>query len=265
VVVSLASRARTVIHEVPNPVIAERTVQELIDEHLAPGGRVALDAGCGAVSYLRLEAADRVVGIDISTWQLERNTALDERVLGDLQTYRFQPHSFDLIVAWFVLEHLERPVEALDNLVAAARPGALMVLAVPNVQSLKALVAIVTPHWVHAAVARGAYPYMRRVEPDVGPFPTKMRRSISAGRLRDYAETRGLRVRQLVAYESQFQRLVRERCRLQGRPWELLRRAIAVMSGRRLTASGSDLLVVFQVPESGAHRPDAAHVAVTAG
>jgi hypothetical protein len=62
-------------------------------------------------------------------------------------------------------------------------------------------------------------------------------------------------------YESRFQRLVRERCRLQGRPWELLRRVIVVIIGRRLTASGSDLLVVLQVPESGAHRPDAAHVA----
>ena len=234
---------------------AERAVQELVNELLAPGGKVALEAGCGSVSYLGLHGAERLVGIDISPLQLERNAGLDERVLGDLETHRFPPGSFDLIVAWFVLEHLERPVEALDNLVAAARPGALMVLAVPNLQSVKGLVAKVTPQWLHVAAVRRAYPYWSRDEEDIGPFPTKLRRSITAARLRDYAEQRGLRVRELLTYESEFQRLIRRQCHLEGQRWELLRRAVAAVSGRRLTASGSDLLVVFEVPERGAQVP----------
>lgn len=112
-------------------------------------------------------------------------------------------------MVWNVLEPLDRPVAALDNLVAAARPGALLVVAVPNVQSVKGLVAKVTPHWVHTAAVRRAYPAWPREEEDVGPFPTKLRRSISARRLREYAARLGLHVRVLVVYESEFQRRVR--------------------------------------------------------
>jgi SAM-dependent methyltransferase len=251
----LDSRTRTGVLEA-SQATAQQSAQRLVDEQLGRGGKVALEAGCGAVSYLRLAAAERLVGIDISPMQLERNTGLDERVLGDLETYRFPPGSFDLIVAWFVLEHLERPVAALDNLLAAARPGAIMVLAVPNLQSVKGLLAKVTPQWVHLAAVRRAYPYWSRDEEDIGPFPTKLRRAISARRLRDYAEQRGLRVLELLAFESEFQRLIRTACRLEGQRWELLRRAVAGVSGRRLTASGSDLLVVFEVPERGTHVRD---------
>jgi SAM-dependent methyltransferase len=236
---------------------ARRRAQVLVDELLAPGGKFVLDAGCGSLSHLRLDAAERRVGIDISPLQLERNTGLDERIVGDIETYPFSPGSFDLVIAWFVLEHLERPVEALDNLVAAARPGALIVVGVPNVQSIKGIVTKLTPAWAHVVVVRRVYPYWSREDEDIGPFPTKLRRSISAGRLREYAEQRGLRVCELLTYESQFQGLVRQACHLEGRRWDLLRRAVAVVTGRRVSASGSDLLVAFQLPSHAGRVSDA--------
>jgi SAM-dependent methyltransferase len=241
--------AGTVIREVADRATALPPVQSLIDELLAPGGRVVLEAGCGSASRLRLDGASRrLVGIDISATQLERNQELDERVQGDLETYRFPADSFDLIVTWDVLEHLNHPIAALDNLVAAARSGALVVVAVPNLQSLKGLVAKLTPHWVHTATIRRVYPYWPRDQEDIGPFPTKLRRAITAARLRAYAETRGLRVREIVAYESDFQRRLRRLLHLEGRRWEALRRTVAVASCRRLTASGSELLILFEVP-----------------
>jgi SAM-dependent methyltransferase len=236
---------------------AKRRAQQLVDELLAPGGKFVLDAGCGSLSHLRLDAAEHRVGIDISPLQLERNTGLDERIVGDIETYQFSPDSFDLLIAWFVLEHLERPAEALDNLVAAARPGALIVVGVPNIQSIKGIVAKLTPAWAHVAVVRRVYPYWSREDEDIGPFPTKLRRSISAGRLRKYAEQRGLRVCELVTYESQFQGLVRRACHIEGRSWDRLRRAVAVVTGRRVSASGSDLLVAFQLPSRAGQVPNA--------
>jgi SAM-dependent methyltransferase len=237
---------------------AKRRTQQLVDGLLAGGGRVALEAGCGSASHLRLDGVERLVGIDISPAQLERNGALDERVLGDLESHRFPPASFDLIVAWDVLEHLDRPVLALENLVDAARPGGLVILAVPNLQSVKGLVAKFTPHWVHTAVQQGVYPDWPRDVEDVGPFPTKLRRAITVGRLVRWAEARGLRVREAVVYESHFQRRLRQRCHLQGRAWALLRRAVAAVSARRVTASGTDLLVVLEVPQVPAERAGAA-------
>jgi SAM-dependent methyltransferase len=233
---------------VPDRAAAIRPVQERIDQLLTSGGRVALEAGCGSASHLRLDGVERLVGIDISAIQLERNHDLDERVQGDLETYRFPADSFDLIVIWDVLEHLDDPVAALDNLVAAARPGALLVVAVPNLQSIKGLVAKFTPQWLHIVAIRSAYPDWPTDQVDMGPFPTTLRRAITAGRLRTYAAENGLRVGELVAYESQFQRRMRHRLGLDGRLWEACRRAVAAASARKLTASGSELLMLLELP-----------------
>jgi SAM-dependent methyltransferase len=233
-------------------VAAKRPVQELVDDVRARGGSVALEAGCGSASHLQLDGVERLVGIDISAAQLERNTGLNERVVGDLETYRFPAQSFDLILIWDVLEHLDRPLAALDNLLAATRPGGLLVVAVPNLRSLKGLIAKVTPHWFHAATVRRAYPYWPTDEEDIGPFPTRLRRSIAPGHLREYARQRGLRVRHLVVYESEFQRRTRRICRLEGPVWEHVRKAVHWVTGGRITASGSDVLLVLQVPDARA-------------
>ena len=233
--------------ELPNSASARRPVQDLVDECLEPGGRVVLEAGCGSASYLRLDRAGRLVGLDLSPAQLARNESLDERVLGDLQTYRFAPESFDLIITWDVLEHLDRPLAALDNLVAAARPGALLVIGVPNVQSVKGLVTKFTPHWFHRAVFRVTWPDHPRGE-DVGPFPTRLRPSVAAGGLQTYAQRRGLVVRELIVYETEGHRNIRRLCHLEGRRWEMVRGLVALLSRERVTASGSDLLLVLEVP-----------------
>jgi hypothetical protein len=53
-------------------------------------GRIKLlEAGCGSASHLELKPAVDGVGIDISRAQLERNTMVQEKILGDIQDY---PH-----------------------------------------------------------------------------------------------------------------------------------------------------------------------------
>jgi SAM-dependent methyltransferase len=208
---------------------------------------VVLEAGCGSASHLRLDGVGRLVGIDLSVAQLERNAALDERVQGDVQTHRFPASSFDLVLVWDVLEHLDRPLAALDNLIAATRPGGLLVVAVPNLLSVKGIATRLTPNRVHEAVIRRVYPYWPDAE-DVGPFPTRMRRSITPSALLCYAERRGLAIRRALVYESEFQQRVRSMCRLEGGRWRTLRRAVTALSAGRVTASGSDLLLVLQAP-----------------
>src|SRR5688572_8700064 len=82
-----------------------------------------LEAGCGSGSYLRFPSNARITGIDISAEQLQRNTRIHERILGDLQTYAFAPSTFDAIVCWDVLEHLAAPASALDRFATALRTG----------------------------------------------------------------------------------------------------------------------------------------------
>ena len=44
-----------------------------------------LEAGCGAKSHIKFKQNAYIVGIEISEKQLQRNTTVDEKILGDIQ------------------------------------------------------------------------------------------------------------------------------------------------------------------------------------
>ena len=62
-----------------------------------------LEAGCGSISKVEFQENTYIVCIDISQKQLERNTIIDEKILGDVQYYNFHPKAFDIIISWYVL------------------------------------------------------------------------------------------------------------------------------------------------------------------
>jgi 2-polyprenyl-3-methyl-5-hydroxy-6-metoxy-1,4-benzoquinol methylase len=72
-------------------------------------------------------------GIDTSIRQLERHPNLDERIVGDVQEHRFDRGSFDVVIAWQLLEHLPRPDRALSRFCDALDDGGLLVLGLRNV------------------------------------------------------------------------------------------------------------------------------------
>jgi 2-polyprenyl-3-methyl-5-hydroxy-6-metoxy-1,4-benzoquinol methylase len=66
------------------------------------------EAGGGATSFLPLDIMRRahVTVVDIDETQNLNNDYADEKILGDIQTYRFAPESFDLVISYNVLEHV---------------------------------------------------------------------------------------------------------------------------------------------------------------
>ncbi|MRH90171.1 methyltransferase domain-containing protein [Nocardia sp. SYP-A9097] len=110
----------------------------LVQPVLAGSGARILDVGCGG-GATTLAAAHRVgtpgscVGVDISAPMIDaaRAHAQDSDLpvsflLGDAQTYVFEPASFDLIMSRFGVMFFPDPVAAFTNLRAAARPGAAL-------------------------------------------------------------------------------------------------------------------------------------------
>ena len=57
-----------------------------------------VEAGCGSPSQMRFTAAIHAVGIDMSADELEKNTAVQEKILGDTQEYPLPEGEFDVIV-----------------------------------------------------------------------------------------------------------------------------------------------------------------------
>src|SRR4051812_43178143 len=112
--------------------LAGETEKAALQRHLtallpADGSMTVLEAGCGSYSHVAAGPEAYVVGIDISADQLEQNTHVHEKVLGDIQTHDLGDARFDMIVSWDVLEHLAAPNSALERFARALRPGGLIV------------------------------------------------------------------------------------------------------------------------------------------
>lgn len=173
-----------------------------------------LDAGCGSSSYVRAPETAYRVGIDISEEQLRKNTFVDEKILGDIQEYELPSASFDVIICWWVLEHLREPTKVLSGFRDALRENGLMVLAVPNVLSMKGLATKLTPFWFHVWVYRALYRDKMAGAPGHPPFRTWLRFSISPGAISRFAHKSGLSVDYIHLFEDEGIKRLRSRHRM---------------------------------------------------
>jgi len=166
----------------------EEAVCEIANSLLDGKGQIKLlEAGCGSMSHVKFDAEVHAVGIDISKQQLEQNSAVREKILGDIQDYPLPKEEFDVVVCWMVLEHLQRPKEALLNMFGSVKPRGLVILGFPNFLSFKGIVTKITPFWFH----RLFYQFMRYKS---RPFPTYFRVAILPNKVRQLAEDNGFSV-----------------------------------------------------------------------
>ncbi|MET0067266.1 MAG: class I SAM-dependent methyltransferase [Candidatus Thiodiazotropha sp.] len=105
---------------------------------LTPGRM--LEIGCASGSYLHRMSSQGwdVTGIEFSPQAAEMARRNGYNVYtGALESVDLQQAGFDLLVGWMVLEHLHDPVASLRKLYEWAKPGAWLVVSVPNIDSLE--------------------------------------------------------------------------------------------------------------------------------
>jgi 2-polyprenyl-3-methyl-5-hydroxy-6-metoxy-1,4-benzoquinol methylase len=224
-------------------------VQQVVDGLLAGNKKPrVLEAGCGSLSRIELPPGRRITGIDIEQRQLDRNTSLDEKILGDLQSFEAPVPGFDLVLCWDVVEHLPEPTKALERLTAALNPGGGLVLAFPHLWSLKGLATKFTPYVVHAFFYRYVMRDKRR-DDEWDQFPTFFRASIAPRRLRRWSAEHGLEI----IYEEVYEGPVQTDLRLRGRWLDLSFAALGavsrILSFGRLDLGLSDCILVLRLPE----------------
>jgi len=152
-----------------------RVLHKMLEEFIAarPDGVRVLEAGVADRSYFRFAPPVAVTGIDISAKELE-DDRYSERIIGDIQTYT-PDKPYDIVICWYVLEHVPDPQTALLNLLQCTMEDGLLVIAVPNVWSLKGLLTKFTPFAIHRAVRSIAF----SSNGDYDPFKTYLRLSMS--------------------------------------------------------------------------------------
>jgi 2-polyprenyl-3-methyl-5-hydroxy-6-metoxy-1,4-benzoquinol methylase len=211
-----------------------------------------LEAGCGSASHLDFGSRAHITGIDISPQQLERNSALSEKIVGDVESFRPVDREFDIVVCWDVLEHLPHPQRALANFQDVLASDGIMVLAAPEVLSLKGLATKLTPHALHRWVYRRWVPAATQ-----DPFRTYLRLSISQRAILAWAARRGLIAAYAAAYEGWPQQRVRARLRLEGRVWRAARAFVQALSFERLRPEVTDFVLVLSASPTASTTPDA--------
>ena len=111
---------------------------DAIERH-KPRGKL-LDVGCAA-GFLLDEARRRgwePQGVEISRFASEyaRRKLELEVFTGSLEAAKFPDAEFDVVVLYFVLEHLRNPLALLQEISRILKPGGLLSVAVPNIAGL---------------------------------------------------------------------------------------------------------------------------------
>lgn len=132
-------------------------------EPLKPSGRL-LDIGCGGGGFLKSLDGARWErhGVDISERAVA--PALRDKDIkiktGGLTKETYPEGYFDVITLWHVLEHLLDPAAQLDIIRKILKKGGLLVIAVPNIESLEAK--LCGKYWYHLDIPRHVYHYSPR-------------------------------------------------------------------------------------------------------
>lgn len=111
-----------------------------LDPYVLPAGKrpraKLLDFGCGSGSYLAKmrDLGWDVLGVDLSERAVRQARMVHDvpAMVGTIPSRDLPAKSFDLITAWEVLEHLQRPRQALAGMRGLLRPNGRLVMTVPN-------------------------------------------------------------------------------------------------------------------------------------
>ncbi len=210
---------------------------------------IILHAGCAtagtdlAADALRAEGADISIGLidddlPVTSAAVGRHENLRGCVQGDLRTVPLPPRSQDIVLCALLLHRIKHAELVLDRIVAAIKPGGLLLLRFRDRDSAAGFLDRVLPRALRAVIWR------RRQPGEPGPYPAVYERLTSARGVQAYALMRGL----VIAERRALGGLAGA---LSGPPGFLaVQKLVARLSGGRLTDAHEELLYVLRKPEN---------------
>ncbi len=106
---------------------------DLLERHVEPGRVFDVGAAAGFFMKAAGERGWECTGNDLSTRAIEwaKDRWGIEIFYGFLEDFAFRPESYDAVVLWNTLEHVEDPRETMDCCPRMLRPGGVALIEVP--------------------------------------------------------------------------------------------------------------------------------------
>jgi SAM-dependent methyltransferase len=160
-----------------------------------------LEAGCGRRWPLDLGGIQyTLTGIDLDKDALDLRKSkfddLDETIIGDLRSIDLGENQYDVIYNSFVLEHVENARRVLDNFYNWLKPGGILILRIPDRNSVYGLVTRLTPFWLHVYYRKYISRFPNAGKPGFGPYPTFYDLVVSRAGIHEFCRDKGLLIKE---------------------------------------------------------------------
>jgi SAM-dependent methyltransferase len=121
-----------------------------------------IDVGCGQYGLLStrrdrlLSCREGSLGIDLDTPSLCANDGVRHRVAGSCYHLPLTDNSVDIVVARWLVEHLEHPEQALREFARVLRKGGIVYIKTPNLYNYGTILSRLTPTAFHNLLRNAA-------------------------------------------------------------------------------------------------------------
>lgn len=166
-----------------------------------------LEAGCGHRWLLKLDGKRyHLTGIDLDkdALQIRKDVKKDlhEAIHGDLRTISFGERRFDVVYSAFVLEHIAGAEDVLARMTGWLKPGGIIIIEIPDPDTVKGRVTKITPHWFHVFYYRYILGKKHAGQQGYGPYRTIYDPVVSRRGLADFCARHGLKLESEYAFRT---------------------------------------------------------------
>ena len=156
-----------------------------------------LEAGCGRTWPLNLSNIKyKLIGVDLDEEALKSRVNdkkdLDEAIVADLQYFDLGNRKIDVIYNAFVLEHVENAELMLENFIKLLTPGGLLILKLPDRNTVFGFITRITPFWFHILYHKYMMDFKNAGKSGFGPYPTYYHKIVSRHGIQNFCKTHDL-------------------------------------------------------------------------
>jgi SAM-dependent methyltransferase len=205
-----------------------------------------LEAGCGQfwpldLKDIRFTLTGNDIDGDVLHLRKAKHNDLNEMIVGDLRSLDIENNRYDVIYNSYVLEHIDGAEGVLENFSNWLKPGGLLILRIPDRNSVKGFITRVTPFWFHMFYAKHIVRLRGAGTTGFGPFPTFYDPIVSRAGIREFCRMNRFIIKEEYGHGSHLHSQG-----IAGLLIHLLVRTVSLLSFGKLAWEHTDLTYVLE-------------------